>query len=489
MQLELTITNDPCCLPVVRNFLQETLSQLPLDRAAAGGLTEFVTSIVQDAVEHAYPVNVEGKITLSVEATNSRLEVAVRDFGLPQDIERLERQLHDGSPAASPSLAHPGPELADEVHWLAFGPNGKALRVVKWLSTEHIADMQNRARQNLAQTQPPLAPPQQYSFRRMHPEEAIQVSQLMYETYGSTYFNEDVYYPDRVASLNARNSVLSFVALTEDGKVAGHYALELDEEGLVAEGGQAAVDPAHRGRGLLDAMKAIAFKEAERLNLIGWYADAVTVHTLTQKSDVTHGGHLTAVDLGIAPKSESFHDIAEKLSQRVTCLMYFSWLRPPAERTVYVPRRHQQVVAEIYEGLGCRIQFGEPDSALDPAKIAVKIDTGAASAVIRVTKFGADAVRLIAHAKRQLVERSHAEVVFVDLPLAVSATMAAAEELEREGFAFAGILPNFSQQGDMLRVAYLVEPLAREPIKTFDDFAARLVDYCLAEQARVQSAL
>jgi len=42
--------------------------------------------------------------------------------------------------------------------------------------------------------------------------------------------------------------------------------------------------------------------------LIGWFADAVTVHTLTQKSNAAHGGQLTSVDLAIAPKTEHFDE-------------------------------------------------------------------------------------------------------------------------------------------------------------------------------------
>ena len=42
---------------------------------------------------------------------------------------------------------------------------------------------------------------------------------------------------------------------------------------------------------------------------------------------------------------------------------------------------------------------------------------------------------------------------------------------------------------DLLRLAYIVEPLQRDPIKTADEFCAKLVDYALAEQQRVQSAL
>ncbi|TWT30535.1 hypothetical protein KOR42_54430 [Thalassoglobus neptunius] len=150
----------------------------------------------------------------------------------------------------------------------------------------------------------------------------------MYRTYGNTYFNEDVYYPARIAAENARGTVLSFVAVDENGHIAGHYALERNQKGPVAEGGQAVVDPAHRGRGLLDRMKKAALEEAARLNLIVWYADAVTVHTFTQKSNAAHGGHLTAVDLAISPKKEHF-DAASDQAQRVTCLLFFHWLTAP----------------------------------------------------------------------------------------------------------------------------------------------------------------
>ncbi len=37
----------------------------------------------------------------------------------------------------------------------------------------------------------------------MRPEDAVGISQLMYRAYGGSYFNADVYYPERVAAQNA----------------------------------------------------------------------------------------------------------------------------------------------------------------------------------------------------------------------------------------------------------------------------------------------
>jgi GNAT superfamily N-acetyltransferase len=259
--------------------------------------------------------------------------VTVRDYGLPENVERLEQQLHERPASGLNLFGCPASDVVDQVHWLAYGPEGKALQIMKWLHVTHVAESSPTPALEAFHHDVTEAPQQQYAVRRMQPDEAIEVSRLMYRTYGGTYFNQDVYYPERIAALNAQNAVVSYVAQAEDGTIAGHYALELNQEGPVAECGQAVVDPAHRGRGLMDLLREAAEKEALPLNLIGLYSDAVAVHTLTQRSNVSHGHHLTCVDLGLSPKTEQFHKIAETQPQRVTCLMYFEWLKPPVPRT------------------------------------------------------------------------------------------------------------------------------------------------------------
>jgi hypothetical protein len=117
------------------------------------------------------------------------------------------------------------------------------------------------------------------------------------------------------------------------------------------------------------------------------------------------------------------------------------------------------------------------------------LDQRAAFASIRAQTLAIDSALAIRHAVRELVERSRAEAVIVELPLSSPAAAAVGESLEAAGLGFTGIGPHFSPSGDVLKLAYLVEPLAREPIKTFEPFAARLTDYALAEQQRVRESL
>ncbi len=61
-----------------------------------------------------------------------------------------------------------------------------------------------------------------------------------------------------------------------------------------------------------------------------------------------------------------------------------------------------------------------------------------------------------------------------------------AATLEQEGFGFAGVGPHFRPEGDDLRMIYLTEELAPEPIQVAEEMGRWLVDYALAEQGRVR---
>ncbi|MDB4540439.1 GNAT family N-acetyltransferase, partial [bacterium] len=359
MEMELRLSNDSPLLPSVRAFVRSTLNELGLTESTVSGLEQLVDEVVAHTIEHAYPHGEEGAIIVKVTESNGKFEITICDDGVPQDIQKLEAELVQG-PVGLPGLQNAiKTGTLDEMHWSALGPSGKALHLIKWL---HEKSVKNADTKQISDNEP-LAPQQEYDVRKSRPDEALQISQLIYRIYGNTYFNEDLYYPDRVASQHANGTVVSIVAADSEGYLAGHCALEFNDTGPVAEVGQAAVDPRHRGRGLLNQMKDALDKEAKQIGLAGWYADSVTVHIYTQKSNAHHGGNICGVGLGVSPKNESFGGIAEELSQRVSCVIYFHWVAEPAERLVFVSERHHKIVSEIYENLGCPVRFGNPQAS------------------------------------------------------------------------------------------------------------------------------
>ena len=97
MQRELVISNDERALPSVRAFASETLRQFPLQGAESKAFEKLINGAVDDAVQHAYRPGEEGSIRLSISETHGRLEILVRDYGMPQDVEQLERRSFEGT--------------------------------------------------------------------------------------------------------------------------------------------------------------------------------------------------------------------------------------------------------------------------------------------------------------------------------------------------------------------------------------------------------
>ena len=488
LTFELRVTNDARALGTVESFSREILRHTSLADAAADRLHELFVAAMRETFACAYPPGESGAIILSSVQKEGVLEVTIRDFGLPHDFPRLEEALVSTDVGLRKQLlgldwAH----RADEVHYESFSPEGKALRIVKWLHESHVA----RRGEKLAPfaKAPELAPEQNYEIRRMRPEDAEQISQLIYRAYGSSYFNPDVYYPERVAALNRSGKVVSFVATGSDGRLVGHYALERNQPGPVAEGGQAVVDPAHRGRHLLDRLKEVAIAEAKILGLAGMYADAVTLHTRTQQSNLSHGARPVCADLGIAPATETFKGMAAA-TQWITCLLYFLGFQESRLRKVFVPMRFREPIERIHEGLQWAVEFGEGVPATEEhGTLTVRYDAGAGMVNFRVSRIGRDTAVALRHGKREFLEGSHADALFIDLPLADPATPSVVDALEGDGFSFAGLAPDFAPEGDLLRLVHLTTPLAREPILTVEPLGAWLIDYALAERARVLAAM
>jgi len=482
MEFQLRISNDPRALGLVEAFARESLRHTPLDESAP--LQALIVAATRQIIDHAYPPGEDGRIVLHSRQLADHLEITIRDFGLPEDIAALETSLHNETMRSW--LGHlPHTDAADSLHWTGYGPEGKALTLTKSFHdihvTDHAGDLQP------FREKPPLAPEQDYTIRRMRPTDALTISQLIYKAYGPSYFNRDVYYPERVAAQNASGAIISFVAeAATTGEIVGHYALERNQPGPVAEGGQAVVDPAHRGRKILDRLKAAAIDHAREIGLAGVWADAVTVHTFTQKANLALGAKLCAADLGISPASETFRGIAAPASpQRVTCLLYFLPLRSRATRPIFAPPLYESIVRRLLAPFGASLIAGQCRPPSGHGALTLQLVPTAATAYLTVTQPGLDTVVAIRKAMRDLLEHSHAEAIFVDLPLQHPATPAIAEALRPAGFSFAGIAPDFLPDGDLLRLVHLVDDLSPEGMRIEDPAARDLVAYALADRREV----
>ena len=488
---ELRLRSDSSLLRVARAYVHELggLANLPSEEAAA--LAWAVEAAAEDLIEHAFDPGDASTFVIAGEMTPATLTVAVHERGLPFD----PRQVPDDGPppADDPTPApvrapvwHKIHQAVDEVQWINHGPDGMELRLRKARpqapspATTAGADAVAPARDE------PRAPEQNYTIRRLQPAEAIGVSQLIYRTYGYTYPNADLYYPDRIVHLNETGELISVVAVDESGAVVGHYALERPGLGPVAESAQAAVSPAHRGRKLMERMRAVLEDEGRRIGLRGIYGQPVTAHTYSQRVQEDFGGKVCGVSLGIAPAALEFKHIAGgPLPQRLSLMLYFKYLQPPPLTPLYVPHHHRGIVEVVYGNLGRPVEFASGPTAHRRGSVSVTYAKSYKLGTIRVRRIGSDTAAEVRRAREDLVETAGVEAVFLELPLAQPGAAHLCSSAESDGFYFSGIGPCFAPDGDVLRLQYLTVPLDTTQLQILSPVGAELLTYIVAERERV----
>jgi anti-sigma regulatory factor (Ser/Thr protein kinase)/GNAT superfamily N-acetyltransferase len=470
------------------------LADFPQDQAEL--LAQALWEACKNSFESAFDDAEAASITLVGELTSKALTLAVCDRGLPFD-----QTLDPESPPADPesfcqlprrgrglSLIH---QCADEVRWNNLGLEGKELRLIKY-------------RSGVCRLEPPTTPAakhhpeatsqegtQHYTIRLLRPEDAIRVAQLMYRVYGYSYSNEDFYYPERLDHDLQTGIHVGVVAVADNGEIVGHVGVMRPNVGPLAELGQLAVAPLHRGQGLRKRMGDRLAEEVRRLGLVGLFAEAVTIHTISQEASDSRGLHVTGIkllDWQAYFKKLRNHE-SEAGTQRESMVYYFKYLTPPARALVCAPSRHREVLDRIYGNLGAPWKVLEPSGTLGHGQVTVHYDRETGSGTIFVNRIGIDTLPEIEQARRDLCDMAGAAVVGLNLPLAQGTTPYLADAVEASGFFFSGVLPNSAPDGDFLRMQYLNASLDLERLHLASLFARELLAYVLKDKERVEHNL
>lgn len=488
---ELTLPNDPAGVGLARAFVRELARLAAFAEAEGDALAGGAEAACANLCALAFDPGDAASYTVLGDVTPAGLTLVFREQGIPFDPQQgppeqllpPDARLRLQGPGMAWYLTH---GIIDEAHWTNLGRQGMELRVTKARPQGDVTEHLPEAALTPFQQDVPLAPPQEYTIRLLRPAEAVQVSQCIYRAWGYSYPNDDLYYPDRIAHLNAAGELVSIVAVDAAGEVVGHYALERPDLGPIAGTGQAVVSPAHRGRKLLERMRAFAEAEAARLGLVGFYGQPVTTHTFSQRGEEDFHAHVCGVSLGYSPRSVTFKGIAsEPLPQRESLLLYFKYLGPPPAAVAHAPPHHRAMLERLYANLEAPAELGHAAAAHGSGEVQVSLLHGWGAGVIRVRRVGADTAAEVRRARQDLCDAAAAEVVYLELPLAQPGTPALCAAAEADGFFFSGLGPRFAPDGDALRLQYLNCPLDTSRLQVASPFGQELLAYVAAERARV----
>jgi GNAT superfamily N-acetyltransferase len=475
------------------------LAGLPEDQGEL--LAQLVWEACRNSMERCSEGETPGTLKLFGELTPAALTLSLHDQGLPfyQGREPGPASADAASPVSA-SLLSPktasGPQVVDEVRWIYHGVEGNEFRVIKNLAGVcHLPAPEHETSRLQAGAVRP-ADPGAYTIRLLRPGDGMHVARLMYRVYGYSYSEEEFYYPERLDHDLATGRHVGVVAVAGDGEIVGHTGVNRLDVGPIAELGQLAVAPAYRGQGLFKLMGDRLQEEITRLGLVGLYAEAVTIHTISQEGSDNRGLHPSGIRLldwqahfktrqqRLSPSSQ-WEGEAEQGIQRQSMVAYFKYLAPPDRIAICAPSRHREILAKIYRNLGVNLQFLEPSGPVGPGEVKVHYDQTTQAGTIQVNRFGLGTVPKIIQARRDLCDMVGAKVVGLCLPLAQGATPYLCEAAEEYGFFFSGVQPHFAPDGDFLRLQYLNAELNPESIHLSSPFAKELLTYVLKERERV----
>lgn len=416
--------------------------------------------VCTDVIAHALSTEEGGVYDVSFHRRLDGIEIVVHDMGLPYDPTRGS----DYDPG------HIGDDLSGLGQFLAkkmmdawqfdnLGNQGKAIRLLKYFDSVNVGEAHGEHEAEVPQDQAP-SPPEgarpeiRFSIRRMQADEAIEVCRCIYDCYGYSYANENVYYPERVVAMNQRGQLASHVAVSDSGEVGGHFALILYED-LPAEIGIAVTKKKFRGHGFARQLGNALEADARDRGLDGLQVKQVTAHPFTQKFSAKLGFRDCGLLLAHSPKSLSFKGIADQLQQRNSDVIGFKFLSPPSDRRVHAPARHRDMIGRLYANLGAPVAFAEPESTVAAPRTVMqtRVHTLRALAEMSVSVYGGDFIPVMREELRRLFI-DEIRVIEIYLSLDDPLTPAMAEALERMGFFFTGILPQ-TRRGDALVMQYL----------------------------------
>lgn len=486
---EISITNDISHLPAVQAYAEEVAKQCGFNENDRAMILLALEEAIVNVIEHAFEDGEKATFKIIFEPKSTCLTIIVKDKGLPYAPNlvpefNINNDIMQESPSGLGSLLMK--KSVDEVSFHNLGREGKELHLTKYFPFKNITEYQiPEGIEAFPQTVEPAAFPSKEvkaEIRLMHPEEAVEVSQLFYRCYGYTYSIDAIYYPDKLVQLIKEGKIISAVTVTDENEIVGHVGLvRSDADSKVAEAGMAATKPTFRGFGSMKKLVYFLMDEAKKVGLQGLYGKAISYHTYSQKTGYACGYRDCAIALGVIPSDRVYKGIMDSVPQRGSVVYSFIPLVDLKPATIYAPSHHLSIIEEIYKNLHLEVHFGAPekdvsDNIDERCTIKTELLPAFNRADIEVIHYGTNVIGETTRVMKDLLKKKVDQIsLYLNLEHPATANLCA--EFERLGFFFAGVVPLIHFEHTLI-LQYLNNiALDYSTIQLNSDFAKNMLNY------------
>ena len=440
MYASLTVSSDQRLLSLVSAFGREFAGAAGLPDRESARLVGALDQAVRFVSEHAYPGDPTGRIDIALEPAERGIRVSVHDWGRPLTSAEGPAELVDLGAAV------------EDLRLINLGGRGKRLSFI-WRTSRQLD-----VAAGVADAPPPVvATPEanEITVRDGQIEDAEPIAQLLYENYALSYVHPDFYRPRWLHEELRTGRVLSSVAV-HGTDIVGHHALLLSADAPVAETGVAVVAAAYRGLGVFGRLGEHTLARARARGLQALYGRAVTVHPYSQRAEIAHGYHETALCLALSPGTMTMRGARTPANGgRRTALMISFLPLDRAPRSVSLPQRYRDRLLETYARLGLQIRTPVEPPPRAQAVIGIERETEAAAAVLTIGGWDEGIAAHVIDKLRMLLSE-HVDVIYTDLDLeATTDPDSAVQALRDQGFSYAGLRLHGPGNHDHLRLQRL----------------------------------
>ncbi len=484
---KLSILSDPHYLPSVVDMVTDIAMVESLTKEDAKKLDALLLEVCRNTIRYGYGGDTSRQLTISLLRRDHSLVIYIDDAGIPFDYH----QIADDQDSHFKKILEKG--YADSVRFKNLGKEGNRVELVRELPSVHIDSDMNIDEHHANEAADEAHPDEQLELRMMTPDDAVALARAVFRCYGYSYASDFVYYPDQVRTRIQSGLMNSCAYFNTADEMVGHLALTRDHpEMIVAEAGQAVVDPRYRGHGLFKNMKLHLKDFAQENNIVGIFSEAVTVHPYSQKGNLALGAHEIGFLLGYSPGTVSFEGISEgqRPKRQSIALMYLPVIHGKTV-AIYPPEEYREIVQKLVEinQLPRTVETGESvatDELPETGGIDLHVRTDHNQAFLIVNTIGKDTVQNIRRHLHELCLH-RIDCIYVDLLLADRHTARIASELRNLGFFLGGVIPKLRGE-DVLRMQYLnnVE-IATDDISVASDFGKSLLETIVHDMKAVQA--
>jgi anti-sigma regulatory factor (Ser/Thr protein kinase) len=447
----LTLPNEMPYLPLAQSFVRHVATQFGFEEPSLGQLDVAIEEAVTNVMKYGYDAEESRSFDITCERLPGGIRVIIHETGMPFD-PSLIPEYHPGESQGMGVFLMKS--MVDDCSFHNLGPLGKETHLIKYLpqNTGQAGD----AIADKAVEPAPMAAKIDYDVRLLREEEAIEISRCAYKSHGYSFFDDHIYYPERLVALNRSGDLISAVAVTKDNVFMGHAALLFQyPDDRIAELTFAFVNVEFRGQGALNRLNDFLVATPKARPFEGLYAYCVANHVFSQKALAHAGFDDCGLLLATSPRSWKFKGIPGDPSQRISVVLCFRYMDSPQRLRLYPPAHHRDMVKKLYANLGVEHDFAppEPGALAKAPELVTSVNPAESCAEIFVAGYGEGVVREVRRALRSFCLQQVAAINLF-LKLEDPHTFFLTEEFEKLGFYFAGILP-CARYGDALILQYL----------------------------------